>query len=135
MLKALTNSRVSIRLCPCQLLPTKYIKSTKNQFHYPRREPRQRNIKLELHQLPIYASSNVLDLNILKRFYCTTVDLDDNPNEEVLEEILDELHEYLENNFTQTRDFLYDRYFVTDDLMAEISNCNSGDEVRFTSIS
>lgn len=135
MLKVLINSRISIRLCQCQLLPTKFMKSSKSRFHYPRRDPRrdpkQRNIKLEFRQLPNYVSSNIFGFHTLPRFYCTTIDLDDNANEnEGLEEMLDESHEYLENGFTQIKDFLYGGLSVDDDLLVEISNCNSADEVR-----
>lgn len=129
MLKALSNSRISLRFCRCQLLSTKFIKSTKSRIYYP-----IHSIKNEFHH-PNYGYRSVFSVNALPRFYCTTVDLDDNGNEsEGLEEMLglDESHEYLENGFIQIKELLYSHLSSDDEFLVEINNCNNEDEVSIS---
>lgn len=68
--------------------------------------------------------------NTLPRSYCTFVPVGLNENEnDGLEEILDESHDYLENSFMQIKDFLYQNLPNDDELLVEINNCTNEDGV------
>lgn len=126
MLKSLCNSRISrITLCRCQLVPTKITKFSKNRIH----NRRQINPHYEF-KLPHFG---IAFSSVLPRSYCSSVDLDDiNSENDALDEILDESHEYLENGFVQIKDFLYQNLSNEDELLVQISDCNSEDVVSVT---
>lgn len=125
MFKALTNSRVSIKLFRFQCPPFKFTILSKNRIHNLRSDCFKYDYKRR-------NFSNILAAkNVLPRFYTSSVDLDDNGNEsDGLEELLGESHESLDSGFTQIKNYLYHNLSINDDeLLVKINDCNSEDVV------